>query len=533
MAQKTYFIFPTIFEHMRDLQDIDVPFDDPNFPPVDKPRCRWKINTYQVGGVNQLINSPVSSGIIFYSDMEFSECNSDLTVCNIGGIQNSWNPFFKGIFADFPIVDGVARGVSTGTTNGINYGYGALNFTVDKERIYDGNGIPRFGSFAIDIDYDQDFILSIEISVPTTNNIFIFGESVVFTIKHTAATCTSEYYATILVDGNQIVNPWPAYGFLSGEEVENEAQQYHIVPSCYEIPPVDVCLGYKTKSKGKLVKIPVELTPVAIKEGCCFKLNVFAEQTTKTEDWKNDFKLLPVQKRQTDNDTFRFRLHTCGQVIELNNDDLGTFVDLDSLEDNPDITYFVLDWFKVINNPLLGVGTYQFEVEYTISGATGSFTSCVYDLAIYQDYRVDETVRIEALMNGYLEQFDIDYSGLNLKDCVRIPGKFGEQQPNYEKTTFKYKDRKKNTTRIIDTREFSLETQGLEVCITDHLQDWIFKADELYISDFNVYNHKNYKNFPVESPKEVELEYFDRSRTAILTAKFEDLFDNRRKLKCT
>lgn len=533
MAQKTYFILPGMFEHMRDLKDIDVPFDDPILPPVDKPRCRWKLNVYQVGGINQLMNTPVSAGVIFYTDMEFSNCSAGMMSCGLPGQINSWNPFFNGIRADFPIVNGVARGVSTGTTNLIDYGFNPLNLTVDKPQILDGLGDPRFGAFAIDIDYDQDFLLVIEISVPTTNNIFPYGESVTFTIKHTAETCTSEYYATFLVDGSPNVVYWDRYGFLAGEEIENEAGQYHIVPSCYEIPPVDICEGYKTKSKGKLVKIPVELDPVVIKEGCCFKLPVFAEQTTKTEDWKNDFKLLPVQKRQTDNDTFVFKLVKCGEEIELNDDTLGTFVDFDTLENYPDYTYFILDWFKVLNNPNLGVGTYQFKVEQTISGSSIEITSCVYDLMIYEDYRADDTVRIEAMMNGFLEQFDIDYSGLKLRDCVRFRGKFGEQQTEYEKVTFKYKDRKKNTTKIVDEREFTLVSEDIEVCLTDHLQDWIFKADELYISDFNIFNHKNYKNFPVESPSEVDLTYFDGSRKATMTAKFSDLFDNRRKLKCT
>ena len=449
-TQKTYFILPGFFEEFRDSFGSD---------PTE--RIAFTLQSYKIAGVEQLQNTPVSGGALATTLAELDECNADMSVCNLGGVVNSYNPFYNYLNFDFPLVNGVHRGQSTGTTNGVNYGYNSLNLTIDKEEIIDGFGNPRKGAFAIDIDFDQDFFLRLNVQAnPTAAANWFYGEQCVIEIQHIAETCSSTYKlsSTKTGSGNDIF----FYGFLKGVESQNEAKDYHIVPSCFDLIPIDVCEGYKTKSKGVLINIPVNLDPVVIKEGCCFKLNVFAEQTTKTEDWKNDFKLLPVQKRQTTNDSFAFKLHKCGEVIDLDDDTLGTFVDLDTLEDYPDYTYFILDWFKVLNNPLLGVGTYQLEVEYNISGATGSFTSCVYDLAIYEDYRVDQTVRIEGMMNGYLEQFDIDYKGLKLRDCVRIPGQFGEQQPNYEKNVFKYKDRKKSSSRIDGTRAFTLETHVLE-----------------------------------------------------------------------
>lgn len=521
-VQKTYFVLPGIFEFFRDYEgsalNINVKFSD-----------------YKVGGVQKLMNFPVSSGIIQTNDADLSNCNSSMSTCALGGVNTSFNPFYNGVWMDFPNVDGVARGQSTGVRAGApysDYGYNDLNLTIDKTEIYNGYGFLSKGSFAIDIDFDYDFDFTIQVlAPPSTAAVFPYGDGVSFRIKHRAETCSSTF-EHLPIGGGDPVDIYE-YGFLEGLGEKSDSDQYHIIPSCFDLIPVDVCEGYKTKSIGLLVRVPITLEPIAITQDCCFKLPVFAEQTTKTENWKNDFKLLPVQKRQTENDTFAFKLLKCGEEIDLNDDTLGTFVDIDTLEDYPDYTYFSLDWFKVLNNGNLGVGEYQFKVEYNISGVSGSFTSCIYDLNVYEDYRVDETVRIEAVMNGYLQEIDIDFTGLSLRDCMRVPGFFGLEKPEREKVTLKMNNRLKNTIKITETREYSLETCPIERCATRHLKDWIFMADELYVTDCNIFNHDLYRDFPVEPPKEVDPEYFGLSRKAVIRATFDDLYDNKRKLKCT
>lgn len=520
-AQKTYFVLPGFIEEFKNSLG-----SDPN------ERIKFTLESYKVSGVEKLQNFPVSAGVLATNLAELDECNSDMSTCNLGGIDNSYNPFYNYLRFDFPLVNGVHRGQSTGTTNGIDYGFNDLNLTIDKEKIVDGFGNFREGSFAIDIDYDYDFYLRLNVQAnPTTAANWFYGEQCVIEIKHHAETCTSSYKLSSTRTG--VDNDVFFYGFLKGEIEQNESKDYHITPSCFDLIPVDVCEGYKTKSIGLLVRTPITLEPVAISQECCFKLPVFAEQGSKTENWKNDFKLLPVQKRQTENDTFTFKLLKCGEEIELNDDTLGTFVDFDTLEDYPDYTYFSLDWFEVLNNGNLGVGEYQFKVEYDISGVTGSFTSCIYDLNVYEDYRVDETVRIEAVMNGYLQDIDIDFTGLSLRDCMRVPGFFGLETPEREKVTLKMNNRLKNTIKITENREYSLETDPIERCATRHLKDWMFFADELYITDCNIFNHDLYRDFPVEPPKEVDPEYFGLSRKAIIRATFDNLYDNKRKLKCT
>ena len=140
---------------------------------------------------------------------------------------------------------------------------------------------------------------------------FPYGDSVIFEIRHVAITCES----TFTVQASNLLGIQSIYesGFLNGDFTEQA--NYHIIPSCFVLQPVDICQGYKTKSIGLLVRVPTEFDAVIVKETCCYKLPVFAEQTEKTENWKNDFKSFPMQKKQTKNDTFVFTLIACGEEI--------------------------------------------------------------------------------------------------------------------------------------------------------------------------------------------------------------------------
>lgn len=521
-VQKTYFVFPGVFEEFRDSLGGDI-----------TERLTVEITSYKVGGIEQLQNLPAPSGItagtIATTLGELSECNSDFTTCGLGGANNSYNPFYNYCLVDFPIVNGVARGVSTGTTTGINYGISGLNITVDKESIIDGFGNARFGSFAIDIDYDQDFYLSIRFRAnPTTSANWFYGDGVSFKIQHVASECSSTYTSTRVGVGSD--DDIYFYGFLKGETEQNEAGDYHITPSCEELTPVDVCEGFSGYSIGIVARSPLSDTPQIIKKVCCDELKIFAELTTKTDTYKNDFKSL-IFKRQLPTDTYTMKLVKCSTGTEYLLDassTYGTFYDFGDFEDYPDYTGFKLEWFNVIND--LGVGKYKLITEYSIAGVTGKYESCLYRLLIYDLKQAIYTVRFDSVLNSYYEAQDIDLTGLFWQDSIRVPGTFGKRQINLEEDSLVYKNRTVKDVKTEYLNEYSFESELISRCAFPNLADWILRGDELIVSDFNPYAADDYKNFAIKVNSYEDIQYFSRNDKRIFRAKFGDRTLNFRKL---
>jgi len=516
-TQKTYFVLPSVFEYLRDS------------PIIGGYNTKVEIKSYKVAGIEKIQNTPVSTGSRPNTEAELSECNQDMTTCNIGGINDSYNPFYNFCRVDFPIVNGVARGVSTGSTNGTNYGFNDLNITIDKNQIRDGFGNDRFGSFAIDIDFDLDFYLKIQIDLPPLSAaIFPYGDSVTFEIQHVALECSSTYTAKWNDGVTAVTDDIYSYGFLKGVDVGQEARDYHIVPSCYELIPVDVCEGFSGYGIGIMVRKPSEDTPQIINKTCCETLKVFAEETTKETNYKNDYKSL-IFKRQTENDTYDFVLKSCdGVETPLTDNTYGTFYDFGDFEDYPDYKGFKLDWFEVLNN--LGSGKYKLITNYNIAGFTGSYETCIYELNKFSFEAAAYTVRFDSVLNSYYESQNIDLTGLFWEDSIRVEGTWGYRQITTEIDEYIQSGRTVKDIKTDHINNYTFESQLISRCASPVLLDWILRGDELYVSDFFPYAHNDYKDFPIKLNEYGELGYFGRNDKVLFKAEFGDRILNQRKL---
>lgn len=517
-VQKTYFILPGFFEEFANSLGTD-----------PSERIKFTLDSYKISGVEQLQNTPVSAGVLATNLAELSECNSNMTTCAIGGIPNSYNPFYEYLRFDFPLVNGVHRGISTGSTNGINYGFDSLNLTIDKGEILDGFGNYRKGSFAIDIDYDYDFYLKLNVQAnPTTATNWFYGEQCVLEIYHTASTCESRYLLSSTKTG--IDNDVFFYGFLKGEITPNEAKDYHIIPSCYELTPVDVCEGYCGYSTGIIARKPKEDTPQIIKKTCCDELKVFAEIGSKTDNFKNDFKSL-LFKRQVITDTYNFKLVKCstgGEYALDGSSPYGTFYDFGDFDEYPDYTAFKIEWYEVLND--LGSGKYQLVTEYDILGITGQYVSCLFNLQPFSYQAAIYTVRFDSILNSYYEQQDLDLTGLFWQDSIRVAGTFGKRQINLEEDSLVYKGREVNDVKTEYLNEYRFESELISRCTFPNLVDWILRGDRIKVSDFNPFAADDYKEFDIKVNSYDEVGYFSRSDKRIFRAIFGDRKLDKRKL---
>ena len=221
----------------------------------------------------------------------------------------------------------------------------------------------------------------------------------------------------------------------------------------------------------------------------------------------------------------------CEEIATLNSSDYGTYYPILSFPITSGYTFFQnryvgykLEWQKVLN--LHGVGTYKIKQKTTYPDlSTAEECSCLYELSQYSNSFANETVRIETTQNGYIIGQGLDYTNINWKEQIRIPGFFGNKQRRLEQDN--YLDKNRRTTQIQDSliHEFTLEPYFWPDCLRDEI-DSILLANEILISDYNLSNTDDLKNISV-IPTSIETEYFGKSNKAADEIKFEERRKNR------
>jgi len=163
-------------------------------------------------------------------------------------------------------------------------------------------------------------------------------------------------------------------------------------------------------------------------------------------------------------------------------------------------------------------------------GAEIEFFSCCYELKEWSVENAENTVRVESVMNGYIEDLDINYKGLNWGSHLRFEGSFGYQQHKYDQTVIIDTNNIQELNRQDLTSEFTLKSKIVpHKCITKPLYNWFLRSTELFISDYNSDNHSyEYKSFPVILKDNETTKYLERNRGAIISVKFAERVLKRR-----
>jgi len=271
--------------------------------------------------------------------------------------------------------------------------------------------------------------------------------------------------------------------------------------------------------------------PTALVQECVGALPVFGDLTTN-DPQNNDFISFLDFPPPGTYITWVLLGEDCEQIAVLDNETLGRFFPIGFLSQANGFTSFQaqysgfkLEWQKVLD--LFGPGTYKIKKIIT-NKEDETFTeecSCFYELCQYTNQRANETVRIETIQNGYTISPGIDYTGVNWKEQIRIPGFFGNKQRRLEQDN--YLDKNRVTTQIQDSliHEFTLEPYFWPHCLRDEI-DSILLANEIFISDYNTLNTDDLKNISV-IPQSIDTEYFGKSSKAYDEIKFEERIKTR------
>lgn len=208
-------------------------------------------------------------------------------------------------------------------------------------------------------------------------------------------------------------------------------------------------------------------------------------------------------------------------------------VELDFVNDD-DTKGFVIDWRQYYDgsNNLIA-GCYQVFIECEIEGISFERYHSVVNLLPYTTQTSEGTVRINSIFNDYSDALGINFTGSGAQDTVRFRGFFGKRQPNMTIENITLTDREVNKVYNEARPTYSLICDPTTYCTTYWVEQiHLLHANVMYISDYNAYNHTEFKEFPVilndeEGP---EYDYFDGTGTnkAKIVASFKEKIANKK-----
>ncbi len=275
----------------------------------------------------------------------------------------------------------------------------------------------------------------------------------------------------------------------------------------------------RTKRAYQSIKLPSDFVEQArgIKSCCCEYL-VLADPSGDT--WKTD-KTSAWIKISNPADTYSFVLKKNGVATTYT-------PPITPFPNDPDAYYTTINWMDVLTSD--GVGCYTLEIDYQISGISGSTSWGLYKLQPYTIANALTTARVRAIFNGYQEIQGIDFTGADVESTLRFHGYIGNRQPNMETDNIIYGNREMRRVIRENLNTYQIVTDPVDECFTRPLIDlFLLSENQLFISDYNAHNHSyRYEDLPVIVSESPEVEYYDLSRKAKVTTTVSDRTKNKR-----
>lgn len=266
---------------------------------------------------------------------------------------------------------------------------------------------------------------------------------------------------------------------------------------------------------------------------CVVKQKVLAT-SSNTLSYENDF-TGTFFKRETPNTTCVFKLvDKNGAETLMDDDTLGEFLDFGGAA-QPDLTYMIVEWRKVLLD--IGLGTalspYRIKQELNQAGVTKDLFSNHFFLQNFTIDAADLTVRMDATQTGLLVKENVDFSGTNFRTSLRFNGYFGNPKFSFEQDNLTKRDYSEEQVTMIINREYKMQGLNLQDCIVDELVFRILTGNEIFANDYNK-NNPSYGvvRLPVVLEGNDGEEYFNRIRRPNLNLTFTDRVKNCRKLNC-
>ncbi len=258
---------------------------------------------------------------------------------------------------------------------------------------------------------------------------------------------------------------------------------------------------------------------------CCYNNLTLAGGS---EPFENDIKAV-LFKVFDPADTIDFFLELEGvEVAALNDNTLGTLFPVGSFPTQLALTGFKLEWEKVL--VAHGEGNYKIRIERNLIIGNDILFTINYNLKTFTSELADNTIWIEWIHNGEIID-ELDYTGINWFQSIRLPGFFGNKQTEFDEEVFK--DSNFQTFQIRNELTFPriVEVGPVPSCIGDFLTNLV-QANIIQITDYNLRNHDYFLQQKVVRLSEINETTYNVERQAVYNLTFTDRKEDHIKINC-
>jgi surface protein len=206
----------------------------------------------------------------------------------------------------------------------------------------------------------------------------------------------------------------------------------------------------------------------------------------------------PLETTQWKNDIFGVAGLFDSMTVELERQDgtletaLGAVV---TMPKQPNATGFIIDWRT--NLIAYGPGCYRVKVTWDIQGITGFYYAGNFELMPYSLTASEGTVQLIVNYDDKVLQDGINYTGSGFYTGLRFKGFFGNEQINSEHRNLLKANNVRQKVRNFSAPSYDLVTRPLTRCFTRPLKRMLLNASDIWVSDYNAWNHEIYRYFNV------------------------------------
>jgi hypothetical protein len=269
-----------------------------------------------------------------------------------------------------------------------------------------------------------------------------------------------------------------------------------------------------TRGLVQIINVPAEPIDLDFKT-CCYENKVLATTSADPSNFQEATKhecFAVFYQREFANTTIVYELVPVGGApIPIVDDTYGRYINFTDFSDNEDLSFLELDWNKVLEEE--GEGVYYVNQIITINGTPYPRRTFNFKLRRYTNKLADKTFRWDVQYDGFYVHLGIDFTGTDLKSSLRLPGFFGNPNPELEQELFVDTSDVAETFNFRQDFEYVAQTNMIPGCIIKEIFEHFHYAPLKWMSDFNTVNIDwNIRRFPVildniEKPETISVTY--------------------------
>ena len=255
--------------------------------------------------------------------------------------------------------------------------------------------------------------------------------------------------------------------------------------------------------------------------GCNIENNVLAELSFSSALKNDKTKFFGIALQNAGSVTF-FLQKSGLDILQIVDQTFGEWKIAGTYSSQRKLSTLYLEWDKVLQS--YGEGCYSVKVVTNVlGGGTAEEVSEKYNLQIYAAKRAEGTTRFTWIQNGLILDNQIDFTGLNLEQQIRLKGNIGfANEP--ELVTDEFETSSHNFEQIQDQvlYNYSFQSEPLSFFNSTILLKDLILGNKITVTSYNFFNHwviteKELKAAVIEEAKPLQF-----NKCAIIKVKFAE-----------